>query len=269
MTQKKQSQKKEWVRQRYGAIASTEESCCEQPACECASSTNIARKIGYSGHDLAAAPEGANLGLGCGNPLALAQVKPGESVLDLGSGAGLDVFLAANRVGPAGQVIGVDMTLEMIERAQAHAVQGGYANVEFRLGDIEDLPVTDGSVDLVISNCVLNLVPDKPRAFREIVRVLKPGGRIAISDIVLDASLPDALRGDEDAWCSCIAGAVSRSDYLAALADAGLEDIRVVSEADAAELLAGDCCGAGAPGLAGIVTSVQVVGRKPVSCGCG
>jgi SAM-dependent methyltransferase len=267
MSQKKQLQKKEWVRQRYGAIASTEESCCGQPACECGSSTNIARKIGYSGDDLAAAPEGANLGLGCGNPLALAQVKPGETVLDLGSGAGLDVFLAANRAGPAGRVIGVDMTPEMIERAQAHAAQGGYANVEFRLGDIEGLPVADGSVDLVISNCVLNLVPDKVKAFAEIVRVLKPGGRLAISDIVLDGPLPQELQGSEDGYCSCISGAVSRSDYLAALADAGLEDIEVVSEADASELLAADCCGAGLrrSDLEGVVTSVHVIGRKPVS----
>jgi SAM-dependent methyltransferase len=259
--------KKKWVKQRYGAIAAADENCCEQSACGCGSSEATARKIGYEEADLAAVPEGANLGLGCGNPLALASIKSGETVLDLGSGAGFDALLAGRRVGKKGRVIGVDITPAMVRKARANAKRASLSNVEFRLGDLEALPVEDASVDLVISNCVLNMVPDKPKAFREIARVLKPGGRIAISDIVLDASLPDALRGDEDAYCSCIAGAVSRSDYLAALADAGLEDIEVVSEADASELLAADCCGAGLrrSDLEGVVTSVHVVGRKPVS----
>ena len=268
MSQKRQSQKKEWVKQRYGAIAAAEESCCEQSACGCGSSEATARKIGYEEADLAAVPEGANLGLGCGNPLALADVKPGETVLDLGSGAGFDAFLAVQRAGPTGRVIGVDMTPEMVEKARVNAAAGGYANVDFRHGDIEDLPVADASIDLVISNCVLNLVPDKPRSFGEIVRVLKPGGRIAISDIVLDGPLPEALQSDEDAYCSCVSGAVNRAEYLRGLEDAGLTEVRVVSEADAAELLSSDCCGASAPDLAGIVTSVHVVGRKPPSCGC-
>jgi SAM-dependent methyltransferase len=162
-------------------------------------------------------------------------------------------------------VIGVDMTREMI--AQANAAKGGYANVEFRLGDIESMPVESSSVDLVISNCVLNLVPDKTRAFSEIVRVLRPGGRIAVSDIVLDGPLPESLRSNEGAYCSCISGAIGREEYLMKLKEAGLHDVAVVSAADAASLLAQDCCGdgAGESELVGVVTSIQVTGRKPDS----
>jgi len=262
------SQQKRWVKKRYGELAAQERSCCGKPACTDERAAALAERIGYRPEEAAAVPEGANLGLGCGNPLARANLAPGETVLDLGSGAGFDAFLAAARVGPQGRVIGVDMTPEMVEKARANAAAGGYANVDFRHGDIEDLPVADASIDLVISNCVLNLVPDKPRSFGEIVRVLKPGGRIAISDIVLDGPLPEALQSDEDAYCSCVSGAVNRAEYLRGLEDAGLTEVRVVSEADAAELLSSECCGAGAPNLAGIVTSVHVVGRKPPSCGC-
>jgi SAM-dependent methyltransferase len=258
------SQPKEWVKERYGAIAAeARQGCCADSPC-CDSAAGVAEKIGYSANEVAAVPQGANLSLGCGNPLALASIEPGEIVLDLGSGAGFDVFLAAARVGPMGRMIGVDMTPEMIEKARANAERGGYSNVEFRQGDIEALPVEDASVDLVISNCVLNLVPDKAKAFREIVRVLKPGGRIAIADIVLDKPLPEALKGSTEAYTSCISGAISRAKYLRGLEDAGLTDVRIVSEADAAELLAGDCCGAGVPDLTGVVTSVHVTGRKPV-----
>ncbi len=262
----RQSQPKKWVKERYGAIAAgSRQGCCGESSC-CDATATVAERIGYGAEDLAAVPEGANLGLGCGNPIALASIRPGETVLDLGSGAGFDAFLAAARVGPTGRVIGVDMTPEMVEKARANAAAGGYANVEFRLGDIESLPVDDASIDLAISNCVLNLVPDKARAFREVVRVLKPGGRVAISDIVLDRELPEALRGNEEAYCSCVSGAISRQDYLAGLAAAGLREVRVVSEADAAPLLAGDCCGNGMAGslLAGVVTSIQVAGRKPL-----
>ena len=258
------SQPKEWVKERYGAIASqSQKGCCCEATC-CGDATAVAERIGYTQEDIAAAPAGADLGLGCGNPLALATIAPGETVLDLGSGAGLDAFLAAARVGPTGRVIGVDMTPEMVAQAQANAAKGDYANVEFRLGDIETLPVEDASVDLVISNCVLNLVPDKPKAFREIVRVLKPGGVVAIADIVLDGPLPEALKGDPDAYCSCVSGAVARDEYLAYLASAGLEDIRIVSEADAADLLASNCCGAGlrAADLRGVITSIHVTARK-------
>jgi len=259
------SQPKEWVKQRYGAIASqAQKGCCSETTC-CDGATTAAERIGYTQEDVAAAPAGADLGLGCGNPLALASIIPGETVLDLGSGAGFDAFLAAARVGPTGRVIGVDLTSEMIEKARSNAAAAGYTNVEFRLGDIETLPIEDASVDLVISNCVLNLVPDKPKAFREIVRVLKPGGRVAISDIVLDGSLPESLRGSEDAYCSCVSGAIGRAEYLSELEAAGLRNVEVASAADAASLLAGDCCGEGLDEseLRGVVTSIHVTARRP------
>ena len=255
--------KKEWVRERYGAIAAgSRKGCCGESATAACCATTAAERIGYSAEEVKAAPEGADLGLGCGNPLALESIAPGETVLDLGSGAGFDAFLAAARVGPTGRVIGVDMTPEMIEKARANAARAGYANVEFRAGDIEALPVADESVDLVISNCVLNLAPNKRRAFREIARVLKPGGRIAIADLVLDQPLPAALRDDANAYCSCVGGAISRGSYLRGLRAAGLADVRVASEADALTLLAGDC-GADVSALTGVVTSVHVTGRKP------
>ncbi len=263
------SEIKDWVKKRYGKIASGGQVCCGGASSCCGDSAATAHNIGYTEGDLAAVPAGANLGLGCGNPLALAAVAPGDTVLDLGSGAGFDAFLAAERVGPHGNVIGVDLTPEMIEQARANAVRGGYSKVEFRLGDIENLPVADASIDHVVSNCVLNLVPNKPRAFAEIFRVLKPGGRIAIADIVLDGPLPKSLQGDEDGWCSCISGAVSRHDYLEGLAEAGLTEVTVVSETDAADLLAGDCCGEGSDSLLlkGIATSILVTGRKPRGSG--
>ena len=260
------SREKQWVKERYGAIATdAQQGCCSAEAACCDATAVVASEIGYSAEELGSVPAGANLGLGCGNPLALASIAPGETVLDLGSGAGFDTFLAARRVGEAGRVIGVDLTPEMIAQARANAGNGGYTNVEFRLGDIETLPVEDASVDLVISNCVLNLVPDKAKAFAEIARVLKPGGRIAISDIVLDGPLPEALKGDSGAYCSCISGALGRADYLAALTAAGLEDVHIVSEADASELLASDCCSTGltTSDLKGVVTSLHNAGRRP------
>jgi len=261
------SRAKEWVKKRYGAIAADAQPGCGRQPAGCGNAASVQEDLAYSRHELASAPAGANLGLGCGNPLALASIAPGETVLDLGSGAGFDVFLAAARVGPSGRAIGVDMTPEMIEAARANATTGGFGNVEFRLGDVESLPVADASVDLVISNCVLNLVPDKPKAFREIARVLKPGGRVAISDIVLDGPLPEALQASEDGYTSCVSGAIGRQEYLAGLAAAGLDDIRVVSEADAASLLAADCCGEGLADadLAGVVTSIHVTARKPTA----
>jgi ubiquinone/menaquinone biosynthesis C-methylase UbiE len=186
--------------------------------------------IGYSEEELRAAPEGANLGLGCGNPLAHASLKKGETVLDLGSGAGFDCFLAARRVGTAGKVIGVDMTPEMIEKARENARKGGFANVEFRLGEIEKLPVEDGSVDVLISNCVINLSPDKPRVFREALRVLKPGGRLMVSDIVLRRELPAAIRDSVSAYVGCISGAVLKDEYLGALSAAGFQEIDIIDE---------------------------------------
>jgi len=221
------------VREKYGRIAATSGSCCPSASC-CggpAFITEIGRKIGYADSDLSAAPEGANLGLGCGNPIALASLKEGETVLDLGSGAGFDCFLAAGRVGPKGKVIGVDMTPEMIERAADNARKEGFANVEFRLGDIEHLPVADGSVDVIISNCVINLAPDKGRVFREAFRVLKPGGRLMVSDIVLARPLPDALKNSVAAYVGCVAGASLKEDYLEAMRQAGFENVTVQDEA--------------------------------------
>jgi len=218
------------VRERYAEIARAgtpvpEAGCCgPTPAV-------IAERLGYRAEDIAAVPEGANLGLGCGAPLAHAALRPGETVLDLGSGAGFDAFLAARAVGDSGRVIGVDMTPEMLARARRNATAAGVRNVEFREGRIEALPVDDASVDVVISNCVINLVPDKPAAYREVARVLRPGGRLVVSDIVLDAPLPAAIAGSVAALTGCVAGAALRADYLAAIAAAGLVSIEVVGDA--------------------------------------
>lgn len=259
------SDKKQWVRERYGKIASGKQSgCCAKESCETA--MDIAKEVGYGDADLAAIPDGANLGLGCGNPVAIAGIKPGEVVLDLGSGAGLDVFLAAERVGENGRVIGLDMTDEMIAAARKNAESGGYKNVEFRQGDIENMPIEDNSIDLIISNCVLNLVPDKQKAFSEIHRVLKRGGRIAVADIVLERPLPSAFAENPDAYCACISGAISKFDYLKGLMDAGLDNVTLESEVDAADILAGDCCDSSGANLKGIVTSVKVTAKKPCCC---
>jgi SAM-dependent methyltransferase len=175
-------------------------------------------------------PEGANLGLGCGNPTALASLKEGETVLDLGSGAGFDCFLAANKVGKTGKVIGVDMTPEMLEKARKNARENNYSNVEFRMGEIENLPVADNYVDVIISNCVINLSVDKKRVFQEAFRVLKPGGRLMVSDIVLEKELPEVVRRSISAYISCVSGAMLEADYLGAIENAGFKDVRVVDE---------------------------------------
>jgi SAM-dependent methyltransferase len=189
--------------------------------------------MGYSAAELRAIPDGADLGLGCGNPTAMASLRRGEVVLDLGSGAGIDCFLAAEKVGPSGRAIGVDMTSEMVERARENARREKIANVEFRLGEIEHLPVADASVDVIISNCVVNLSPDKPQVFREAYRVLKPGGRMFLSDIVLLKELPRAVRESIEAYVGCIAGASLKADYLAAIRAAGFDDVDIVKEATA------------------------------------
>jgi len=227
---------KKVVREKYGKIARTGGSCCGtsgQKGCCCGGSqeaTVISQKIGYRPEDLIAVPEGANLGLGCGNPVALADLKPGETVLDLGAGAGFDCFLAASRVGQTGKVIGVDMTPEMLERARENARKGNYHNVEFRLGEIENLPVADNSIDVIISNCVINLSPDKPRVFSEAYRVLKPGGRLMISDIVLTEELPEYIRESVTAYAGCIAGASLKTEYLKYIESAGFENLTLVDE---------------------------------------
>jgi len=186
--------------------------------------------VGYRPEELGSIPGDADLGLGCGNPTALVSLEEGQVVVDLGSGGGIDCFLAADKVGPTGKVIGVDMTPEMVERARDNARKGGYTNVDFRLGTIEHLPVDDATADLVISNCVINLSPDKPGVFREAFRVLKPSGRIVVSDIVLTGELPPGIKASLDAYVGCIAGAVFLDDYLGAMASAGFEEIRVVKK---------------------------------------
>jgi len=221
------------VRERYGNIAKQGSSCCG-PAKSCCGSADlvqdISKHIGYSQEELNAVPEGANLGLGCGNPVALASLKEGEVVLDLGSGAGFDCFLAAKQVGKTGKVIGVDMTAEMLERARENAKKGHFDNVEFRLGEIENLPVGDHQVDLIISNCVINLSPNKERVFKEAFRVLKPGGRLMVSDIVLLKELPEEIRNSVTAYISCIAGATTKTEYLRKIREAGFEETQIHGE---------------------------------------
>jgi len=221
------------VREGYAKIAKEESSCCV-PAKSCCGSADaaqdISKKIGYTDEDLKGVPEGANLGLGCGNPIALATLKEGETVLDLGSGAGFDCFLAAKRVGEKGRVIGVDMTPEMIDKARANAEKDSYRNVEFRLGEIENLPVADNSVDIVISNCVINLSPDKGRVFKEALRALKPGGRLMVSDIVLLKELPDSIKNSVEAYIGCISGAIKRDEYIQAIEAAGFQRVRIMDE---------------------------------------
>jgi SAM-dependent methyltransferase len=223
------------VRDKYGRIAEGKGGgCFDVPAVSscCGGAEKISVTLGYKAKQLAVVPEGADLGLGCGAPIDHLKLQPGETVLDLGSGPGLDAFLAAKEVSPGGRVIGVDMTPAMLERARRNAEQGGYANVEFREGRLEKLPVEDASVDAITSNCVINLVPDKPAVFREIARVLKPGGRLVISDIVLDGALPQAIEKDLYAYVGCIAGAAQRSDYFGQLEAAGLSGVTVLKDVD-------------------------------------
>ena len=221
------------VRKGYAGVVTRASSCCGTSSICCADerAQEHSREIGYSREELRAVPEGANLGLGCGNPVALASLKEGEVVLDLGSGAGFDCFLAVARVGSEGRVIGVDMTHEMIDKARENAHKGNYANVEFRLGEIENLPVADNHVDVVISNCVINLSPDKERVFSEAFRVLKPGGRLMVSDIVLLKELPDPIKNSVEAYIGCLAGAVLKDDYLAAIKSAGFVETTIQGEA--------------------------------------
>lgn len=219
------------VRKGYASVAKQASSCCA-PTTSCCSNPSeaISKAIGYSEHEMSSVPEGANMGLGCGNPIALASLKEGETVLDLGSGAGFDCFLAAQRVGEKGKVIGVDMTPEMVDKARENAVEGNYRNVEFRLGEIENLPVADNSADIVISNCVINLSPDKPRVFKEAFRALKPGGRLMVSDIVLLKELPTFIINSVSAYVGCISGAMLKDEYLATIKLAGFNDVKIVEE---------------------------------------
>lgn len=237
------------VRDRYARTARQ----ADQGGCGCGcgcGGASQSEQLGYERSDLQAIPAEADLGLGCGNPTALAGLQAGETVLDLGSGGGIDCFLAARRVGPAGRVIGVDMTAEMIDRSRAAARQGGFQNVEFRLGEIENLPVADASVDAVISNCVINLSPDKGRVFREAFRALKAGGRLLVSDIVLTGELPAGAREDAELWAACVSGALPEQQYLSLIREAGFTEVGVVGRA-------------GAGGQSALpVQSLQVLARK-------
>jgi len=260
------------VRDRYAEIARSgqpipEAGCCgPQPA-------QIAERLGYATDDVTAVPEGANLGLGCGAPLTVAALQPGETVLDLGSGAGFDAFLAAREVGMSGRVIGVDMTPEMLERARHNATAGGYTNVDFRAGRIEALPVDSDSVDVVISNCVINLVPDKAAVYREVARVLRPGGRVVISDVVLNAPLPPFVAESVAALTGCVAGAALRADYLTTIAAAGLVDIEVVNDrgfgsmavtmAPPEMLRQAEALGINVTAVADTIRSLTIRARKP------
>ncbi len=236
---KKNEEIKELVRERYSEVAKRAEvagqSCCDSSysasCCGPASMSSYAQRIGYSKEEINNMPESVvGACAGCGNPTALAGLKEGEVVLDLGSGGGIDVFLAAKKVGPRGKAIGVDMTKEMIDLAKKNAEELGIENVEFRRGDIEDLPVEDDSVDVIISNCVINLAPDKDSVFSEAYRVLRPGGRILVSDIVTDGGLPSYIKDNPIAWAGCLAGALDEKEYLVSIRNAGFKDVRVLSK---------------------------------------
>jgi ubiquinone/menaquinone biosynthesis C-methylase UbiE len=221
---------KEFVKDRYSKIVSNKEDSCGCERTDEDSMINQARAAGYTLEEIKSIPSGAVFGLGCGNPTALAEINPGETILDLGSGGGIDVFLAAHKVGEDGKVIGVDMTIEMVETAVKNAREGGYENVEFKHGEIENLPVDDDSVDVIISNCVINLTPDKSKAYEEAFRVLKPGGRILVSDLITDGNIPEEIRKSFQAWSNCIAGALEKHEYFDTIKKAGFRDVEIKSE---------------------------------------
>lgn len=254
------------VRQQYGRVAESGGARCGCSPTSCgtptASAETLSQGLGYTADDVAAVPPGANMGLGCDNPQAIAALKAGEVVLDLGSGGGLDCFLAARQVGATGRVIGVDMTPEMISKARTNAEKGGYRNAEFRLGEIENLPAADGAVDVIISNCVINLSPDKPRVFREAYRVLKPGGRLAISDVVAFAELPETVWQDMALYTGCMAGASLVSEVEAMLQESGFTKIRVAPKDESKSFIRD-----WAPGtdIAEYVVSATVEAIKPAT----
>jgi arsenite methyltransferase len=262
---------KQAVRTRYGRIAEQEGNCGCAPSCcggereatrDDRDAATVSKGLGYSAEDTGAVPDGSNLGLGCGNPQAIAALKPGETVLDLGSGAGFDAFLAARAVGQNGLVIGVDMTPEMVSKARKNQAKSDFANVEFRLGEIENLPVPDATVDVIISNCVINLSPDKPRVFREAFRVLKPGGRLALSDVVAVAPIPDGMRRDWELYTGCVAGASQVDELKVMLQQSGFTNIRIAHKGESREII-----GRWFPGrnVEDAVVSASIEAEKPAT----
>lgn len=244
----------EAVREHYGSIAARNGSCCGPTSADCGCNVSL-----YDASLTAGLPvDVTGLSLGCGDPITIAELRPGETVLDLGSGGGIDCFIAARQVGREGRVIGVDMTPEMIEKARANAmkIHSDTSNVEFRLGQIEAMPVEDSSVDVIISNCVINLSPNKPTVFREAYRVLKPGGRVSISDIVTIGDLPESMRADMDQWAGCVSGAIDAVLYIRMMEEVGFTDVRVVDKVTASSLI-------GVPGALPKVISARITGRKP------
>jgi ubiquinone/menaquinone biosynthesis C-methylase UbiE len=266
----KEEKVRKMVREGYGKIAKAEKCGC---GCGCGSS--VSETIGYSPEELGSVPEGADLNLGCGNPVALAMLKEGETVVDLGSGGGLDCFLAAKKVGSKGRVIGVDMTAEMLDKARENCRRSGYKNVEFRLGEIENLPVADNTADVIISNCVINLSPNKQRVFEEAFRVLKPGGQLMISDMVLLKELPEAVKKSVLAYVGCVSGAEMETEYVKLIENAGFEEVKVIEETHLPlELMLSDATAKAmmkelklteerAAELIGSVVSVKVSAAKP------
>lgn len=233
------------VRDAYSQVAeaNNQGDCCGTASSCCGVSDDaqinqlISTRLGYSADDLKNTPDGADMGLGCGNPAAIASLKVGETVLDLGSGGGFDAFLAANQVGDTGQVIGVDMTPQMISKARANAAKAGYSQVEFRLGEIEHLPVADNSIDVIISNCVINLSPNKQQVFNDAYRALKPGGRLAISDVVSSRELPDEIKNDQTLYSACVSGASSIDTLQQLMQQAGFKDIRIEPKDESREFI--------------------------------
>lgn len=262
------------VRSAYAKVAQAESSggCCgvESSCCgvsdDAAINTLISTRLGYSTEELAAVPSGADMGLGCGNPKAIAALKPGEVVIDLGAGGGFDCFLAAQEVGPTGHVIGVDMTPDMLSKARSNAVKGKYSNVEFRLGEIEYLPVADATADVIISNCVINLSPDKPQVFREAFRVLKPGGRLAISDVVATMELPEEMRQDEALIAGCMGNASLIGELEAMIAEAGFEQVAIAPKDESREFIRDWAPGRG---IEDYVVSATIEAVKPGGGCCG
>jgi len=264
----KEEKVRKMVREGYGKIAKTEQ-------CGCGCGSGISQQIGYSSSELESVPEGADLGLGCGNPVALASLRKGETVIDLGSGAGLDCFLAAKKVGASGKVIGVDMTSEMLDKARANCRKSNYKNVEFRLGEIENLPVADGTADLIISNCVINLSPEKQRVFNEAFRVLKVGGRLMVSDMVLLKDIPEAVKKSVLGYIGCVSGAEMKNEYMKMIENAGFREVKIINETHLPlETVLSDATGKAimddlkltkksAEELVGSVASIKISGTKP------